>query len=129
VELSAAEQVMELALAINKAVSYSNIRSENKIAVSVKIGMHTGPVTFGVTGLSGLSKKYNYDIWGHTVTIANNLANFAPSNSIVVTDEAYFYIGSRNYVLEPIFLESQQIRTFKVLIPEENHLEPEVPPV
>ena len=116
-ELTPAEQIVELALAIHRAVSYSNIRAENKIAISVKIGITCGPITLGLTGLSGLSNKYNYDAWGQTVEIAHKLAQSAPSNAIVVSDEAYFYIANRRFVLEPM-TTSTHMKMYTVVVPE-----------
>jgi len=47
------------------------------------IGVHTGPVTVGLTG----SVKLVYDLWGETVRVAHFLARRARPGEILVTDE------------------------------------------
>jgi class 3 adenylate cyclase len=47
-----------------------------------KVGVHTGPVTVGMSG----GARLLYDVWGETVTAAHYLARQAPSGDIVVSD-------------------------------------------
>jgi class 3 adenylate cyclase len=47
------------------------------------VGIHTGPVTVGLTG----SQKLVYDLWGETVRIAHFLARKAQPREILVTND------------------------------------------
>ena len=49
--------------------------------LSVRVGLNAGPVTAGVVG----TRKFLYDLWGDTVTIADDLRNAAPPDSVRVT--------------------------------------------
>ena len=46
------------------------------------IGVHTGPLTVGMSG----GTRLLYDIWGETVTAAHYLARQAPREAIVVSE-------------------------------------------
>ncbi|MEO8876106.1 MAG: adenylate/guanylate cyclase domain-containing protein [Polyangiaceae bacterium] len=52
-------------------------------AISIRIGIHTGPVVAGVIG----KKKFIYDIWGDTVNTASRMESHALPGTIQVTDE------------------------------------------
>jgi class 3 adenylate cyclase len=51
----------------------------------VRIGIHTGPVVAGILG----SKRFNYDIWGDTVNIAQRMEASGKSDKINVSIETY----------------------------------------
>jgi class 3 adenylate cyclase len=49
--------------------------------IDLSVGIHTGPVTVGMTG----GQRLVYDVWGPTVTIAHDLARVAPIGEILVS--------------------------------------------
>ena len=49
--------------------------------LGVRVGINSGPVTAGVVG----TRKFLYDLWGDTVTIADDLRDAAPPNTVRVT--------------------------------------------
>ena len=74
-----------------RAVSFA-VDSQNAIAalgstvpsgLDTAVGLHTGPVTVGMTGTSRLL----YDVWGATVTNAHHLARLAGPGEILASDE------------------------------------------
>ncbi len=56
------------------------------VELSVRIGIHTGPVIGGVIG----STRLAYDYWGDTMNIASRLQNVAAPNGIAVSEATYF---------------------------------------
>ena len=51
------------------------------LALSLRIGLHTGPVVAGVLG----RKRYAFDVWGDAVNIASRLQVAAPVGGILVS--------------------------------------------
>lgn len=55
------------------------------IAVSVRVGIHTGPVVGGVVG----SQRMAYDYWGDTMNIAARIEGIAQPGGIAVSEATY----------------------------------------
>ena len=72
-----------LALDMQKAVAQFNI--EYNQLLSIRIGIHTGPVVAGVIGI----KRFIYDLWGDTVNIASRMESHGLSNTIQVSEAIY----------------------------------------
>ena len=53
--------------------------------LSLRIGVHTGPVTAGVIG----RRKFAYDLWGDTVNTAARMESTAQPSSINMASEVY----------------------------------------
>jgi len=64
---------------------------EFKAKLHVAIGINSGPVVGGVVG----RRKFLYDLWGDTVTIAKKLAIGTNSSSIRVTQSVRDRIGDQ----------------------------------
>ncbi|MEL1250554.1 adenylate/guanylate cyclase domain-containing protein [Aurantiacibacter gilvus] len=54
-------------------------------AVSLRAGVHSGPVVGGVIGQTRMA----YDYWGDTVNVAARLEALAPKNGLVVSEATY----------------------------------------
>lgn len=52
------------------------------LPLSLRIGLHTGPVVAGVLG----HKRYAFDVWGDAVNIASRLQAAAPAGGILVSE-------------------------------------------
>lgn len=78
-----AEAVAQMALDIQNAIQQFNLRHSE--AISIRIGINTGPVVAGVIG----TKKFIYDLWGDTVNIASRMEACGLSGSIQVTATTY----------------------------------------
>jgi len=57
------------------------LRAERGHDVSLRMGMHVGPVVAGVIG----KRKYSYDIWGNTVNVAARLQPACEPGHILVS--------------------------------------------
>jgi class 3 adenylate cyclase len=64
-------------------------------ALSLRIGIHTGPVVAGVIG----TKKFIYDLWGDTVNIASRMESNGSPGQIQVTEATYELLKDQ-YFLE-----------------------------
>lgn len=88
-----AAAVAEMALDIRAAL-VGQMRATSGL-LSVRIGIHTGPVVAGVIG----TRKFIYDLWGDTVNTASRMESQGASGSIQVTDVTYERLRN-NYVFE-----------------------------
>lgn len=63
-----------------------DVAAEAGLALSVRIGVHTGPAVGGVIG----SRRLAYDYWGDTLNVASRLQGIAPPDGIAVSEATYF---------------------------------------
>ncbi len=76
-------RVAKAAFAIQSAVART--AAGMSMTMSVRIGMHTGPVVAGVIG----TKKFAYDLWGDTVNIASRMEFHGEAGRIHCTQAVY----------------------------------------
>lgn len=74
---------------------------EFKAELNVAIGINSGPVVGGVVG----RRKFLYDLWGDTVTIAKKLAVGKGASSIRVTQSVRDRIGDQFQLEGPVQVE------------------------
>jgi class 3 adenylate cyclase len=84
--------VVEMGLAMREALA--TIRSD--LQLSLRIGIHVGPVVAGVIG----KRKYSYDLWGDTVNTASRMESHGASGRIHVSEGVRAAIGD-SYAIEP----------------------------
>jgi adenylate cyclase len=71
--------------------------TENKPALAVGVGIHTGP---GVVGYVGSSKALSYTVIGDTANTSSRLCSSATSGQIIVSETTLARIGNRFEVEE-----------------------------
>ena len=64
--------------------------------VTMRVGIHSGPVVAGVIG----KRKYSYDVWGDTVNVAAKLEQAGSAGHILLTAETRRRLGG-DYVFAP----------------------------
>ncbi len=73
-----ATRVVDLALAMQACT----VESDHFPDMSIRIGVHSGPVAGGVIG----TRKFAYDVWGNTVNVAARLENAGVPGRVHVSD-------------------------------------------
>jgi class 3 adenylate cyclase len=88
-----AKVIAELALAMQRLLAEQNV--EGGPQLSVRIGIHSGPVVAGIIGQS----KFIYDLWGDTVNIASRMESHGLPQRIQVSEATYRLLGA-DFILE-----------------------------
>ncbi len=78
-----AEAIADMALDMQRALAQVN--KTYHYALSIRIGIHTGPVIAGVIG----KRKFIYDLWGDTVNTASRMEAYSIPDHIQVTEVTY----------------------------------------
>ncbi len=89
-----AEVVAEAALEIRERVK--EVGEALGIALSVRVGVHAGPVVAGVIG----RRRFIYDLWGDTVNTASRMESQGVPDAIQCSSAAYNRLRYR-YAFEP----------------------------
>ncbi len=89
-----AEKICAMALDMMEIVR--GVRRPDGVALNIRIGIHSGPVTAGVIGV----KKFIYDLWGDTVNTASRMETHAEDGHIQVTEAVYRAVRA-DFVLVP----------------------------
>jgi adenylate cyclase len=78
-----AEAIADMALDIMGMAG--RFKRQNGEALSMRIGIHSGPVIAGIIG----RKKFSYDLWGDTVNTASRMESHGVKDKIQTTSETY----------------------------------------
>ncbi|MBI3502779.1 MAG: tetratricopeptide repeat protein [Bacteroidetes bacterium] len=83
-----AEEILKAGLEIQ---SWMKAQNNNW---SLRIGIHSGPVTAGVVG----DKKFAYDIWGDTVNVASRMESSCEAGKINISGATYNLMSHISYL-------------------------------
>ncbi len=84
--------IAEMALDMQKAILEFN--ETHSQVLSLRIGIHSGPVVAGVIGI----KKFLYDLWGDTVNIASRMESHGLAGRIQISEHT-FHLLPDQYVI------------------------------
>ena len=84
---SHSENLVKCALDFQSASQY--FRTPTNAAISVRIGIHTGPVIAGVVG----RKMPRYHLFGSTVTLAEEMEHSGVAGGVVISGETHRAVG------------------------------------
>lgn len=68
-----------------------NFNDEHNLSLSIRIGIHSGPVVAGVIG----KKKFSYDLWGDTVNTASRMESSGIQDGIQISHATRESLSSR----------------------------------
>ena len=89
-----AEAIARLALDMRAAVTA--IAESSGRALSIRIGISSGPVVAGVVG----TKKFFYDVWGDTVNVASRMESTGAPGKVQVSEATHALLKDK-FDLEP----------------------------
>jgi PAS domain S-box-containing protein len=72
-------------IAIDMQHEITKIKVHDGRSLSLRIGIHTGPVVAGVIGI----RRFTYDLWGDTVNVASRMESQGEPKRIQVTEAVY----------------------------------------
>jgi adenylate cyclase len=83
-------------MAFDMLACIERLRHESGLAVNIRVGLASGPVTAGVIG----TRKFSYDVWGDPVNLASRLESLSTPGRILVCPASHAKLGDE-FAFEP----------------------------
>ena len=112
-----AQKITEMALDMLQTIE--SFADRHKSDLTIRIGIHTGPVVAGVIG----QKKFIYDLWGDTVNTASRMESHGVPGRIHVTaaTQALIVDSFKLEAREPIDIKGKgKMQTYLVASPDKH---------
>ncbi|MGL5064224.1 MAG: adenylate/guanylate cyclase domain-containing protein [Microcoleus sp.] len=84
-----ADSIAEMALDMQEVIA--KYREDVGVSLSIRIGIHSGPVVAGIIG----TKKFIYDLWGDTVNTASRMESHGIPDGIQLSEATYQLIEDK----------------------------------
>jgi adenylate cyclase len=84
-----AEAISAMALDMQQAIK--EYRDNRGLSLSIRIGIHSGPVVAGIIG----TKKFIYDLWGDTVNTASRMESHGIPDGVQISEATYLLIEDK----------------------------------
>ena len=95
--LDHANKILDFAREVRQLIIQFNIN--HKVQLKLHIGMHAGPVVAGIVG----AEKFNFDLWGQTVSKLFKIKNLELDDAILISAPVYHRLSSL-FVFEKVEL-------------------------
>jgi class 3 adenylate cyclase len=83
-----AVRTVDLGMAIIRATALESAKRDRP-AISIRVGVHSGPVVGGVIG----RRKFAFDVWGDTVNVASRLQSHGVVNRVHVSRDTWLLVS------------------------------------
>lgn len=119
--LDHAKRAVDFAMESIKIVHRFDHRHSEKL--TMQIGVNSGPVITGVVG----THRFNYELWGETVNVANHIHLLAGQNEVVVTETVCKRVGAHveTNSHSAAFFGDKKIELFTIDVEPSLFIEPE----
>lgn len=100
-------------LSLDMHAAFTTFCKMRELDLSLRIGLHSGPVVAGVIG----TRKFSFDLWGDTVNVASRIETACPNDQILITKQTRDLLGSafQTTLLGDIEVRGHQTREVFIL--------------